>query len=121
MASIGIRLPINYDSSDGFGMLKTVRQEIRQNFKMLILTNPGERIMDPQFGVGLKTYLFLNYTENVEQKIRSKIMKQLAMYIPIIKITNMDFNSAPDYNTLGIRIEYSIPELGTTDLLEFTI
>jgi len=121
MASIGVRLPINYDSTDGFGMLKTVTQAIKQNFKMLILTNPGERIMDPQFGVGIKTYLFLNYTEDVEQKIRSKIMQQVSMYIPIIKITNLVFASAPDYNTLGIRIEYSIPDLGTTDLLEFTI
>ena len=70
---------------------------------------------------GIKTYLFLNYTENVEQKIRSKIIKQVAMYIPIIKIINLDFSSGVDYNSLGIRIEYSIPDLGTTDLLEFTI
>jgi|TARA_R110001583_G_scaffold7472_14_gene36986 phage baseplate assembly protein W len=121
MSSIGIKLPINYDSSDGFSMLKNSTNAIKQNFKMLILTTPGERIMDPQFGVGIKTYLFLNYTENVEQKIRSKIIKQVAMYIPIIKIINLDFSSGVDYNSLGIRIEYSIPDLGTTDLLEFTI
>ena len=29
---------------------------IKQNLKMLILTNPGERVMDPEFGVGIKQF-----------------------------------------------------------------
>ena len=49
MSSIGIKLPLTYNSADGFTMIKTIRQMIKQNFKMLILTNPGERVMEPQF------------------------------------------------------------------------
>ena len=47
MSSFGVALPLVNDSSDGFRMLK-VKDVIKQNFKMLILTT-GERVMEPEF------------------------------------------------------------------------
>ena len=61
MSSFGPRVPINYSSTNGFEMLTNLNDTIKQNFKMLLLTNPGERIMEPEFGVGLPQFLFLNY------------------------------------------------------------
>ena len=121
MSSIGIKLPLNYSDSDGFVMLKSVRETIKQNLKMIILTSPGERIMDPEFGVGIRDFLFLNYSENVEQKIRSKIKKQIALYLPVVSITNMQFQAGQDYNTLSLTLQYTVPDIGISDLLEFTI
>ena len=69
MSSIGIKLPLAYSSLDGFQMIKTIRQMAKQNFKMLILTNPGERIMEPNFGVGLSRYLFENGTGDIKGRI----------------------------------------------------
>jgi phage baseplate assembly protein W len=54
MSSLGVKLPLARDASDGYGMIKSFKTMIRQNFKMLLLTSPGERIMEPNFGVGLK-------------------------------------------------------------------
>ena len=65
MASYGVALPLPYDSGDGFTMLKHIKRVAKQNFKMLILTVPGERVMEPKFGVGLKRYLFENFSETV--------------------------------------------------------
>ena len=65
MASIGVALPITKDSSDGFTMLKSFRKTIKQNFKMLILTSPGERVMEPEFGVGIRRFLFENYDDSL--------------------------------------------------------
>ena len=73
MSSIGIKLPITYDSGDGFTMLKTLDDTVKQNLKMLILTNPGERVMEPEFGVGIQQFLFSNFSENVESQISEKI------------------------------------------------
>ena len=60
MSSLGVKLPLARDSSDGFGMIKNFKTMIKQNFKMLLLTNPGERVMEPDFGVGRKKFLFEN-------------------------------------------------------------
>ena len=56
---ISPKLPLTIDSRDGkYALNKTVRQAIAQNLKNLVLTAPGERIMNSDFGVGIRNYLF---------------------------------------------------------------
>ena len=120
--ALGVELPITADSGDGFTMLYSIRRTLHQNFKMLILTNPGERVMEPNFGVGVKNYLFSMYSENVPAQLRSKIMEQVNIYLPVVAITSIDFRASnPDTNTLGLVITYRIPEIGAKDLIELTI
>jgi phage baseplate assembly protein W len=122
MSSLSVHLPLTYNSADGFTMIKSVKRMIKQNFKMLLLTSPGERIMEPNFGVGVKNYLFSMYSENVPAQLRSKIMEQVGIYLPVISITSIDFRASnPDTNTLGLVITYRIPEIGAKDLIELTI
>jgi len=122
MASIGVALPLTFDSGTGYTMLTSLKSTIKQNFKMLLLTAPGERVMDPNFGVGLKTYLFANFHEDIYSEIDTKIREQVAIYIPIIKIIAVQFATTHiDNNKLSIFVEYSIPNIGVKDLLEFTI
>lgn len=122
MSSLGLKTPITKDSGDGFTMLKTLPQVVRQNLKMLILTNPGERVMDPNFGVGIKKYLFSNFSESVPGQIKAKIKEQASIYMPGLIIQNIDFyNLDPDTNSINFRIVYYLPNIGTSDLIEFTI
>ena len=122
MSSIGVKLPLTQDSADGFTMIKSIKDMVKQNFKMLLLTNPGERVMEPNFGVGLKTYLFASATEDIQAQIGTKIREQTFLYLPIIKIRNIQFGlSDIDTNTLAMRIIYEIPSIGLQDLIEFTI
>ena len=122
MTTLGVKLPITRDSVNGFTMIDDVKVLIRQNLKMLILTDPGERVMLPDFGVGLRTYLFENFSDTVYYEIETKIEEQVKKYLPVVYINKVNFdNSNPDANTLGLQIVYSIPNLGLKDLLEFTI
>ena len=121
MATIGVKLPLTYDSADGFTMIKTLRGMIKQNLKMLVLTNPGERVMEPNFGVGAMRALFANYSEGVEVELEERIRAQAKMYIPTVRIVRVVFQSEPDSNMLKMQIVYSIPSLGTNDLLNITI
>ena len=121
MASIGVRLPLVKDSADGFGMIKTIKGMIKQNFKMLLLTIPGERIMEPNFGVGIIQFLFSNYSEGAEVEIRERISSQVRTYMPIISVESIEFSSDPDSSLLQMNVTYKIPRLGTRDLLEITI
>ena len=122
MTSYSVRLPITLDDTDGFGMIKDIQEMIRQNLKMLILTNPGERMMDPNFGVGMRQFLFQTYSENVYSEIDSKIREQVSIYIPAVKIQDVKFYSIEeDSNILKFRLVYSIPAIAVNDLLDLTI
>ena len=120
--ALGVSLPINKDSTDGFKMLYSVRETLKQNFIMLILTNPGERVMEPGFGVGIKTFLFTNKSENYRAAITAKIHQQVKRYMPAIVIGDIQYAETDiDRNSLSMRITYAIPDMNIKDLLDLTI
>jgi phage baseplate assembly protein W len=95
---------------------------IKQNLKMVILTNPGERVMEPEFGVGIKQFLFENFQSDVYARIDERIREQVRTYLPVISISRLEFGRLrQDENLLSLSLEYSIPDIGIRDLLEFTI
>jgi len=103
-------------------MITDFKTLIKQNFKMLILTSPGERIMEPSYGVGLRQYLFLNFDQGTFNLIETKIQDQVKVYLPVITIQQVAIDaSGADSNSLRLEIKYSIPTLNVRDLLEFTI
>jgi phage baseplate assembly protein W len=119
MYGISPKLPLLVDDLDGhYGLTKTLKEAIKQNFKNLMLTSPGERVMDKDFGVGLRHYLFENFTMELGDRIEFNIYQQTKKYLSFIKITHVDIKQAEDaLSTLNIRIEYTIPKLGTNDVL----
>ena len=122
MSSFSVALPMARDSTDGFRMIKDFKSLIRQNLKMLILTNPGERVMIPNFGVGIKTMLFENFGTETYANIDSKIREQVKIYMPNIQIINISFDeSAIDSNQLGIELRFAIPKVGLTEILRVVV
>lgn len=61
-SSIGPKLPLTLDKKNGILAIDNYVDEIKQNLKILCLTAPGERVFLPEFGVGLRNYLFQNST-----------------------------------------------------------
>tara|TARA_Y100001963_G_scaffold88964_1_gene122929 strand:+ start:913 stop:1278 length:366 start_codon:yes stop_codon:yes gene_type:complete len=121
MSALSIKLPITKSDINGYKMIVDFPRLIKQNFKMLCLTTPGERVMEPLFGAGLKRFLFLNENEALAAKIDSEVREQAAHYLPVIEIGAINTSIDADRNSLFIEIQYEIPHIGVRDLLEFTI
>ena len=133
MPGLSPKLPLHIDQIDGYGLNKDFKEVTRQNLKMVILTNPGERIMIPDFGVGIRTYLFANTTQTTFNTIRKRINNQVTKYLPYISIQEIKFLSerndfiqaniepSTSSNYLQIQIKYQIPSVFISDelLLEF--
>ena len=129
MSSISPKLPLQRDFIDGYASNKTLRDSIQQNFKCLMLTSPGERMMDPDFGVGLRRFLFEQSGTGLSSKLTERIHKQTNKYLPFIKILNVETRSDGDSEaqstssaaTLRVQIVYSIIPLQIQDTLEIGI
>ena len=122
MATLGVKLPITRNDVHGYTMIDDFGTLIKQNLKMLVLTNPGERVMIPDFGVGISKHLFENFNSSIYSEIETAIREQVEIYLPVVTIRNVRFDDTEqDRNTLGVTIVYSIPVLGIKDLLQFTI
>ena len=117
MEGIGARLPLSRSTEFGvYDLIDTYHEEIRQNFKNLLLTSPGERIMNPSFGVGVRRFLF-EQRDEIMPSLQARIEEQVEAYMPYITINNIIFdNDNPDPSELidrhivSVSIEYEIPD-----------
>ena len=111
-------LPFRRDPISGFASIDDISDAVHQDLKILLLTAPGERTMDPLFGVGLKRFLFQPLTRSTLGDVEARIRSQVGKYLPFIAIVNIQFSSALDSaanaivtdideNLLGITISYS--------------
>ena len=123
-SAIGPRLPLRVDKKNGFFMIDTYSDEIKQNLKILFLTAPGERVMDANFGVGVRNFLFENVAldpgfSNLKARIRSQVARYIGNSIKIISVSVV---SDPQIdNVFYISFVYNIPVLNITDSLDLTI
>ena len=117
-------LPLTKDNDDEFYTLtKTIKENTRQKVKMLMLTAPGERIMLPEYGVGLRRFLFEN---TPEFDIFSRIKEQVATYLPEISIISLQIGKADEKlvaktgqrNSLSIYFSYLIKGINLQDTLK---
>lgn len=114
------KLPFTRDLDDGYSLTKTLEQVATQNLKNLLLTNPGERMMDPEFGIGIRKYLFEMNVEQIDIDMQARINKQVSKYLSYVSIQNIQFQrTRENENLINLKIIYSILPTGeviSTDL-----
>ena len=118
------KLPLTLDPNDGYLLTHNLKEVVAQNLKMLILTSPGERIMEPLFGVGVYNYLFELNTIHTQIAIKERILQQTKKYMPFVQILQIEFmdpEQGGDFEALGISIRYSIPSINSTDILRINL
>lgn len=125
MTNYSPKLPLKVDSSNGFSNNQTISEVALQNLKMLVLTSPGERIMDPNFGVGMRNYVFEQNNLSTYASIRAKIRKQVQEYLPYIDILDILFETEQDSNEIIsnqvlIKIRFIITPTGSEEVLEIS-
>ena len=100
--TIGVAFPL--DNVNMFKGTRTVKEQVKTNLINLLLTEPGERINEPNFGVGLKKLLF---EQNVDiDQLKEIIQLQTSRYVPGIKVTNVQTGISEDKHTIFVSIVY---------------
>jgi len=108
---LSVALPLRESEEDGkYAIHKNLMNVAEQNLKMVILTSPGERVMDPSFGVGIRKYLFERSSNSLDGEIKSRVKSQVKKYVPYVKILGLSVNQIPDEGVLFLKIRYSVPK-----------
>ena len=126
MQGISAKLPLSISEIDAaYTLTKTLKENTKQNFKMLLLTIPGERMMDPDFGVGLERFLFEMNDELTYSKISARLHEQIEKYMPFIAITDFYVGPGDDSrmagNQLNVSISYEIIPTSEEDVLSLPL
>jgi phage baseplate assembly protein W len=110
---IGVSLPFN--APGVFNKTYSTKDQIKSNLINLLLTDKGERIMNPEFGADLRRSLFDNITDSNIELLKVKIVDAINIFIPEIELGSVDIMADPDYNTLDITVNYRLIISNTPD------
>ena len=113
-------VPLRIGLNNQFLMVQEYSSLAKQNFKNLLLTAPGERVMDINFGVGLRNYLFEPSTCLTQGDISVRIYDQVRKYLPYIEVKDVVFSASDvevDTSKLSIDIYYEVIPLSIQDLI----
>ena len=111
--AIGVSLPFN-----GPGVFKstyTTKDQIKSNLINLLLTDTGERVMNPNFGTNLKRFLFEGITDSSLDLLKNNILISILNYISEITVTNITLVPDTDNNLINLTIEYYLNISQTPD------
>ena len=121
--AVGVTFP--FDGPAVFNSSYTTKEQVKSNLINLLLTTPGERLMNPTFGVGIRNLLFEQVIE--KELIKNRIIDGAQLNIPEIEIVDLfikreNQETTPEIHTVRIAIYYKVLADRSTDavLLNFT-
>ena len=112
--AIGVAFPFNADGV--FNQTFTQKEQVKSNLINVLLTERGERVNLPDFGVGLKNLLF--ETQIDTNVLESRIDAQVQKYIPEITLISAEVDFSPDEHILYIKITYEYNPSSEVDAIQ---
>lgn len=114
--AVGVNIP--FSSNSVFASNYQTKDAIKNNLINFLLTNPGERPMNPLFGGGLRAFIFEQITNNNLEFLQTDISNKISTFFPSVKVEELTVTGNPDMNTVNVVISYSIINTNTQDQLQ---
>jgi phage baseplate assembly protein W len=111
--AVGFGFPLNGNAV--FVPTYQTRDQIKANLVNYILTNFGERVFNPGFGGNLRNLIFEGIIDSTLEEIQFRIQNSISIYFPQISISQIQFDTQPDENTINFTLTYQIINFGITD------
>jgi len=112
-AAVGIDIPFN-----GNAVFKSnfqTQNAIKNNLINFFLTNPGEYYLNPNFGGGLRDFLFEQITDGNTDFLKEDISTKIAEFFPNIILTSLNVSQNIDFNSLIVDINYQVANTNIND------
>lgn len=104
---IGVTLPLQRGNTGYFAQSSSTLEQIKSNYRNLILTKKGERLMQPEFGCDIHSMLFENITEDMLETVRFAIVSATERWMPFLEVRELDVVSLKEEpNKIDITVSY---------------
>jgi phage baseplate assembly protein W len=81
-------------------------EKVRQSIWIILATEPGERLMRPDFGCGLRRYLMKPNTSATRALIQRDVQRALGSWEPRIQLKQVNVAPGDDPSLILIHIHY---------------
>ena len=104
---VGWAFPVGITAA-GESTLVAYEDDIRQAVRIILATEPGERVMRPDFGAGLRALVFEPITAATQALAQHRVQTALATWEPRIDSVDVRVDADPPNGRLMINIRYRI-------------
>jgi hypothetical protein len=102
----GWAVPLRPDERSGKIEYESGPEKVRQSIQIILDTEPGERIMRPAFGCGLRRYLMKPNTTATQALIQREVAIALKAWEPRIELRSVQVTPGDDPSLVLIEILY---------------
>jgi uncharacterized protein len=102
----GLAFPVLPDERTRELALATGTEKVRQAILLILETEPGERVMRPSFGCGLRRYLAKPNTTATRALLQRDVELALATWEPRIRLRSVRVEEGRDPSLVTIEIDY---------------
>jgi phage baseplate assembly protein W len=101
-------------AADGELALSAAEEDVRQAIRLILETEPGERVMRPDFGTGLRSLVFEPLSVNTATLVRHRVEESLRTWEPRIEVRDVTVTVGDRaLGRLDVQIAYTISATNT--------
>lgn len=87
---------------------------IKNSLVNLFTTMPGQKLLNPDYGLSINQFLFIPLTEDTAEDIGQRILKGIQTYEPRVTVKNINVNLDVDNSQYDIYLTLTIPALSNS-------
>lgn len=117
----GWQFPLGFDPrTRQVGMAVDV-EDIEESLRILFGTYPGERVMQPAYGCGVRRVVFESINESMLTELREMIRKAILFFEPRIVLERVEADVAPLDGRIDLRLDYVVRTTNTRHNLVYPL
>ena len=115
----GMKFPPQVDPGTGRFTLSSGAQSVKESIYIILMTNQGERWLEPTFGSQIMRYTFMDTSLTMLNIMSNELRTFLLEQEPRISNVEVDINPEVRDGCLIVNIQYTIADTNTQDNLVF--
>ena len=115
----GMKFPPQIDPGTGRFALSSGTQSVKESVYLILMTNRGERWLEPYFGSQLMSYTFMDTSVTMLSLLSDNVRELILSQEPRISNVDVDIDSESREACLIININYTIAASNTQGNLVF--
>jgi phage baseplate assembly protein W len=113
--STGIGVALPFSAPSAFIPVYTTAEQTKYNLINFLLTDRRERPFNPNFGAGLRSYLFEQIEMTTAEEIQKSLISKIEANFPNVEIVDLSVIGDTDYNSINIKFSYRLKNTNEND------
>ncbi len=111
--AVGVAIP--FQDRAVFTSTYSTKDAIKSNLLNFFLTGKNERVLNVDFGSGIRNFLFEGIVEDNLLQAKLNIEADLKLYFPQVSVKELVLESTPDTSILTFKLKYSVSQTNIVD------